>query len=195
MCCCSVNANHYVFSCYFVGVDVNVQLTAFTCRNSVKRKIWTKSFSFMNSNIISVDIDCFDDFQKFPDLKFKYVEEESPEEFFIPYVWSLVYHASNMYFNASRILLFSLSASWGRPGWGMIWTHLNLNTLSEHGRCSWYEHVLVLKMVMNLSELNDFCTCITIMYMFLLMNWTDLQYMYMYTCINIHFNDLNWTSA
>ena len=51
-------------------------------------------------------------FQKFPDLKFKYVEEESPEEFFIPYVWSLVYHSSNMYFNASRILLFSLSSSW-----------------------------------------------------------------------------------
>lgn len=27
---------------------------------------------------------------KFPDLKFKYVEEEQPEEFFIPYVWELV---------------------------------------------------------------------------------------------------------
>ncbi|KAF5305088.1 hypothetical protein FQA39_LY09350 [Lamprigera yunnana] len=31
---------------------------------------------------------------KFPDLKFKYVEEEQPEEFFIPYVWSLVGHHS-----------------------------------------------------------------------------------------------------
>ena len=61
-------------------------------------------------------------FQKFPDLKFKYVEEESPEEFFIPYVWSLVYHSSNMYFNASRILLFSLSSSWEHL--------LGLNTLS-----------------------------------------------------------------
>lgn len=28
--------------------------------------------------------------QKFPDLKFKYVEEDAPEEFFIPYVWTLV---------------------------------------------------------------------------------------------------------
>lgn len=28
--------------------------------------------------------------QKFPDLKFKYVEEDQPEEFFIPYVWALV---------------------------------------------------------------------------------------------------------
>ena len=28
--------------------------------------------------------------QKMPDLKFKYVEEEQPEDFFIPYVWSLV---------------------------------------------------------------------------------------------------------
>lgn len=140
-----------------VGVHINVQLTAFTCRNSVIRKICT------NHSVLSVDnikLTCFDDFQKFPDLKFKYVEEESPEEFFIPYVWSLVYHASNMYFNASRILLFSLSASWGRPGRGVIWTHLNLNTLSEHGRCSCCEHVLVMKMVMNLSELNDLSTSI-----------------------------------
>ncbi|KAJ8311410.1 hypothetical protein KUTeg_010765 [Tegillarca granosa] len=52
-----------------------------------------------------------DKLKKFPDLKFKYVEEESPEEFFIPYIWSLVYHSSNMYFNASRIILFSLASS------------------------------------------------------------------------------------
>ncbi|OWF38655.1 dymeclin-like [Mizuhopecten yessoensis] len=52
-----------------------------------------------------------DHLRKFPDLKFKYVEEESPEEFFIPYIWSLVYHSSNMYFNASRIVLFSLTSS------------------------------------------------------------------------------------
>lgn len=52
-----------------------------------------------------------DRLKKFPELKFKYVEEESPEEFFIPYIWSLVYHSSNMYFNASKIILFSLSSS------------------------------------------------------------------------------------
>ncbi|XP_053388105.1 dymeclin-like isoform X2 [Mercenaria mercenaria] len=51
-----------------------------------------------------------DRLKKFPDLKFKYVEEESPEEFFIPYIWSLVYHSSNLYFNASKIILFSLSS-------------------------------------------------------------------------------------
>ncbi|KAK7475756.1 hypothetical protein BaRGS_00032977 [Batillaria attramentaria] len=50
-----------------------------------------------------------DRLKKFPELKFKYVEEESPEEFFIPYIWSLVYHSSNLYFNPSRILLFSLA--------------------------------------------------------------------------------------
>ena len=27
--------------------------------------------------------------QKFPELKFKYVEEDQPEDFFVPYVWSL----------------------------------------------------------------------------------------------------------
>lgn len=45
-------------------------------------------------------------FQKFPDLRFKYVEEDRPEEFFIPYVWSLVYNSSNLYFNSERIKLF-----------------------------------------------------------------------------------------
>ena len=52
-------------------------------------------------------------FQKFPELKFKYVEEDQPEEFFIPYVWSLVYHSSNLYFNASRIQLFTLQHATG----------------------------------------------------------------------------------
>lgn len=51
-----------------------------------------------------------DRLKKFPDLKFRYVEEEKPEEFFIPYVWSLVYHSSNLYFNPSRIQLFSLQS-------------------------------------------------------------------------------------
>ena len=27
--------------------------------------------------------------KKFPELKFKYVEEEQPEDFFVPYVWTL----------------------------------------------------------------------------------------------------------
>ena len=35
--------------------------------------------------------------QKFPDLKFKYVEDYQPEEFFVPYVWTLVYEHSNLY--------------------------------------------------------------------------------------------------
>ncbi|EOA98117.1 Dymeclin, partial [Anas platyrhynchos] len=35
-----------------------------------------------------------DRLRKFPELKFKYVEEEQPEEFFIPYVWSLVYNSA-----------------------------------------------------------------------------------------------------
>lgn len=38
--------------------------------------------------------------QKFPDLKFKYVEEDSPEDFFIPYVWSLVTKSGCIHFSA-----------------------------------------------------------------------------------------------
>ncbi|ESN98857.1 hypothetical protein HELRODRAFT_66811 [Helobdella robusta] len=47
-----------------------------------------------------------DRLKKFPELKFRYVEEERPEEFFVPYVWSLVYKFSHIYFNPSRIRLF-----------------------------------------------------------------------------------------
>ncbi|VDN36270.1 unnamed protein product, partial [Dibothriocephalus latus] len=34
--------------------------------------------------------------KEFQELKFKYVEEESPDEFFIPYLWSLVYRLSGL---------------------------------------------------------------------------------------------------
>ncbi|XP_050443292.1 dymeclin [Adelges cooleyi] len=39
--------------------------------------------------------------KKFPDLKFKYVEEEKPEEFFGPYVWSLVNILSDINFEST----------------------------------------------------------------------------------------------
>ncbi|XP_038217842.1 dymeclin [Zerene cesonia] len=38
-----------------------------------------------------------DRLKKFPDLKFRYVEEERPEEFFTPYVWSLISSCGNIY--------------------------------------------------------------------------------------------------
>ncbi|KAG8504560.1 Dymeclin [Galemys pyrenaicus] len=48
---------------------------------------------------------------KFPELKFKYVEEEQPEEFFIPYVWSLVYNSAvGLYWNPQDIQLFAMDS-------------------------------------------------------------------------------------
>ena len=41
--------------------------------------------------------------QKFPDLRFKYVEEEQPEDFFVPYTWSLI--KSKIYWNPDKISL------------------------------------------------------------------------------------------
>jgi hypothetical protein len=41
---------------------------------------------------------------KFPDLKFKYVEEDQPEDFFVPYVWTLV--SRKIYWNPKNIKLF-----------------------------------------------------------------------------------------
>uniref|UniRef100_U5EPG1 Dymeclin n=1 Tax=Corethrella appendiculata TaxID=1370023 RepID=U5EPG1_9DIPT len=44
-----------------------------------------------------------DRLRKFPDLKFKYVEEDAPEEFFIPYVWSLVCRAGCVHFSSENM--------------------------------------------------------------------------------------------
>lgn len=46
--------------------------------------------------------------KKFPELKFRYVEEESPEEFFVPYVWSLIFNKSNVFWNPGCVQLFAL---------------------------------------------------------------------------------------
>uniref|UniRef100_A0A2R8NDW1 Dymeclin n=1 Tax=Callithrix jacchus TaxID=9483 RepID=A0A2R8NDW1_CALJA len=52
-----------------------------------------------------------DRLKKFPELKFKYVEEEQPEEFFIPYVWSLVYNSAvGLYWNPQAIQLFTMDS-------------------------------------------------------------------------------------
>ncbi|XP_069819309.1 dymeclin [Dendropsophus ebraccatus] len=52
-----------------------------------------------------------DRLRKFPELKFKYVEEEQPEEFFIPYVWSLVYNSGvGLYWNPQDVQLFTMDS-------------------------------------------------------------------------------------
>ncbi|XP_051536901.1 dymeclin-like [Myxocyprinus asiaticus] len=52
-----------------------------------------------------------DRLKKFPELKFKYVEEEQPEDFFIPYVWSLVFNSGvGLYWNSQGIELFSMDS-------------------------------------------------------------------------------------
>lgn len=45
--------------------------------------------------------------QKLPSLKFRYVEEEHPEEFFLPYCWTLVYAGSTIHWNAEKICIFN----------------------------------------------------------------------------------------
>jgi len=52
-----------------------------------------------------------DRLRKFPDLKFKYVEEDAPEEFFIPYVWSLVCKCGNVHFSSESIKSVTTSVS------------------------------------------------------------------------------------
>lgn len=45
--------------------------------------------------------------QVFPELRFTYEEENSPEDFFVPYVWTLVVAHSGLPWNLQHIALFS----------------------------------------------------------------------------------------
>ncbi|KAK6315671.1 dymeclin-like [Coregonus clupeaformis] len=52
-----------------------------------------------------------DRLKKFPELKFKYVEEDQPEDFFIPYVWSLVFNSGvGLHWSPTGIELFSMDS-------------------------------------------------------------------------------------
>lgn len=52
-----------------------------------------------------------DRLKKFPELKFKYVEEDQPEDFFIPYVWSLVFNSGvGLYWSPHGVELFSMDS-------------------------------------------------------------------------------------
>ncbi|KAM3599769.1 uncharacterized protein V6R79_011162 [Siganus canaliculatus] len=52
-----------------------------------------------------------DRLKKFPELKFKYVEEDQPEDFFIPYVWSLVFNSGvGLHWSPHGIELFSMDS-------------------------------------------------------------------------------------
>ncbi|CAD6192580.1 unnamed protein product [Caenorhabditis auriculariae] len=44
---------------------------------------------------------------KFPELKFRYVEDENTVDFFVPYVWRLALEHSGIYFDVSRVKLFN----------------------------------------------------------------------------------------
>ncbi|XP_060917105.1 dymeclin [Labrus mixtus] len=52
-----------------------------------------------------------DRLKMFPELKFKYVEEDQPEDFFIPYVWSLVFNSGvGLHWSPHGIELFSMDS-------------------------------------------------------------------------------------
>lgn len=40
-------------------------------------------------------------------LLFRYVEDDQPEEFFIPYMWTKIYYSSGIAWNPKRIVLFN----------------------------------------------------------------------------------------
>uniref|UniRef100_A0A158R494 Dymeclin n=1 Tax=Syphacia muris TaxID=451379 RepID=A0A158R494_9BILA len=48
-----------------------------------------------------------DKLKKFPELKFKYVEDDNTVDFFVPYVWRLAFQYSTIYWDPIRIKLFN----------------------------------------------------------------------------------------
>jgi hypothetical protein len=48
-----------------------------------------------------------DRLKKFPELKFKYVEDDNTVDFFVPYVWRLIFKHSTLYWDQTRVKLFN----------------------------------------------------------------------------------------
>ncbi|XP_022665566.1 dymeclin-like [Varroa jacobsoni] len=52
-----------------------------------------------------------DRLRKFPELKFRYVEENQPEEFFVPYIWSLTFASAPIHWKTKNLILFNPSGN------------------------------------------------------------------------------------
>lgn len=63
-----------------------------------------------------------DRMRTFQDLKFTYEQEQAPEEFFTPYIWSLVFERAALRWSPSRLVLFPLdeAATGGLSGSGDV---------------------------------------------------------------------------
>ncbi|KAL7080052.1 hypothetical protein ACQ4LE_000580 [Meloidogyne hapla] len=48
-----------------------------------------------------------DRLKKFPDLRFKYIEDDNTVDFFVPYIWRLIYESAGIYFDPIAIQLFN----------------------------------------------------------------------------------------
>lgn len=63
----------------------------------IKALIQTSSQGWMSKEIVDQNAK----------LLFHYVEDEQPEEFFIPYIWTRIYYSSGIPWNSKRIVLFN----------------------------------------------------------------------------------------
>jgi hypothetical protein len=51
-----------------------------------------------------------DRLKKFPDLKYRYVEDENTIDFFVPYAWRLIFESAGVFFEPSAIRLFNATS-------------------------------------------------------------------------------------
>ncbi|RWS23340.1 dymeclin-like protein [Leptotrombidium deliense] len=92
----------------FQDVVINIEVVLTYFANRVEGKERTLSVSEVYEIIQHSSLQWpADRLKKFPELKFRYVEDDQPEEFFIPYIWSLVYKSSGVNFSSQNILLFN----------------------------------------------------------------------------------------
>ena len=50
-------------------------------------------------------------FRKFPVMKYRYEEDEEPDEFFVPYCWSIIYNSCpHIGWDVANVRLFSIDS-------------------------------------------------------------------------------------
>lgn len=93
----------------FYNTVINVERILTFFYNKIESFDRSMSVEEIKDLIQTTSLDWNHDQYRDPNARFryKYVEDEQPEEFFIPYIWTRIYYSSGIVWNSKRIVLFN----------------------------------------------------------------------------------------
>ena len=65
----------------------------------------------MDKTVCRIQCALMNHFRKFPVMKYRYEEDDEPDEFFVPYCWSIIYNsAPHIGWDIANVRLFSIDS-------------------------------------------------------------------------------------